>query len=181
MRLARWICILSVLIGLGVLASRTVLPSEQNGESWLQTSAATAFGTNLSTQTVVSSVPTTGILTVTIMPVVTTAGVGCVTGVQPYDWVDITMNWTAPGGTAESYTFMGAAGTFTLDVATNPRVDVGVWGPSLDTYFMASNGGWETYIVAKTGTAITYTASSQENGDSCTTVPEYTVFARASQ
>lgn len=183
--------ILGVLACVGAVVSRSAVrggrmqalpPTGGNAQSWLQTSAPTDFGTNLSMQTVVSSVPTAGAVTVAIMPVVTTAGVGCTKGGS----VDVTMNWTAPGGTSESYAFaLPLDGVVTL---TSSVLDEGSYAPVITflsnqntaAFSAARIGGWETSIVARAGTAITYNTNSALPG-SCTTIPEYTVFARASQ
>lgn len=186
MRLTLWVSII-MLFAFGTVASRTLVPpTEQTAESWLQTSAVTTFGTNLSTQTIVPAVPTTGVLTVAIMPVFTNGGSGC-TGGNPPSQVTVTMNWTGPDGTNQSYIFgLPNIGWPTL-IASHQ--DVGSSGPALSNLsnqnaVALSSGkvnGWEASIVASSGTAVTYTTSSFLNSSGCTSLPQYTVFARASQ
>lgn len=76
-----------------------------------------------------------------------------------------TLFFTAPGGTAESY---GPAG-IGISVGGNGTIDTGD-APTL----LAPQP-----IIAKVGTAITFTTTSALASTGCTTTPQYTVFAKA--
>jgi hypothetical protein len=124
-----------------------------------QTSAATNFGVNLSTQTLVSSVAATGPLTVSFGALQTLAGISC-TG-SATNAVTATLSWTAPGGNVKTFP------ASTLSITDNGALDSGTAQYTLTT------------IVAKSGTAVTYTTSSTLNSTACSPVPQYKVYARA--
>ena len=134
----------------------------------LQVSAATNYGVALGTQTVVSSLPTTGPVSVYFLIVVATAGSGCGAGTN-----SVTVNpltWTAPGGTVENInpsSNMGISANGTLDQGAS------TFGSTAFT-----NNGIQA-IVAKSGTAITYVTTSSLGSAGCSTVPQYQVYARA--
>lgn len=128
--------------------------------SGVQTSAGTNFGTNLSTQTVIASMPQTQMVTVNIATTQSLAGAGCGAGANT---VFATLAWTAPGNTAETIT-LG-----TLSISANGAVDSGV----------ATGTTTATSIVAKAGTAVTYTTTSVLNSAGCSPIPQYTIYAKA--
>lgn len=123
-----------------------------------QTSAATNFGVNLSTQTVVASVPNTGPMLLYTNLIQTLAGVGCGAGSNT---VTTTVTWTSPGGTVNT------PSSATLTISANGAVDSGATTPLL------------FQINPKAGTNITYTTSSALASAGCSPVPQYTVFAKA--
>lgn len=119
----------------------------------VQVSAATNFGTNLTAQTVVASVPVTGIVEVFTQPIVSQIGAGCSAGTNNVSAV--TLSWTAPGGTVETLA-SGTPISFTGNgVLDNPG---GV---------QMSNNGQSFSIAAKAGTAITYTTTSALGSTGC--------------
>jgi len=125
-------------------------------------SAATNFGTALGTQTLVSSVPATGTVFVAIQAIQTLVGAGCTNvtnSVQP------TLFFTAPGGTAESYGPVSVG----ISISGNGVIDTGD-APSLSA---------PQQIIAKAGTSITYTTTSTLASTGCSTVPQYTIYAKA--
>lgn len=134
----------------GCFAAASALP---------QTSATTNFGTNLTTQTIVASVPVTGMVIIYTQAVTTTIGVGCSAATNS---VTGTYSFTAPSGAVVST--LGING---LSFSGNGIVDIGSSGSGVD------------FIVAKAGTAITYTATSSLGSTGCTTVPQYTIYAKA--
>jgi len=125
-------------------------------------SAGTNFGTALGTQTLESSVPATGTVFVAIQAVQTVVGAGCTNvtnSVQP------TLFFTAPGGTAESYGPVSVG----ISISGNGVIDTGD-APSLSA---------PQQIIAKAGTSITYTTTSTLASTGCSTVPQYTIYAKA--
>jgi len=127
-----------------------------------QTSAATNFGVALSAQTVIASVPTSGPVTIQVIAVQSLAGVGCGAGTNT---ATPTVSWTSPGGTAES---VSASAANQLSMSANGAVDTG-----------AASVGLVTSILAKAGTAVTYTTASVLASAGCSTTPQYTVYAKA--
>jgi hypothetical protein len=131
-----------------------------------QTSAATNFGTNLTPQPVVALVPATGVVIVAVQAVQSLVGVGCGTGSNT---VSISVTITAPGGTGETINSL-----HTLTASANGTLDTGstqAGGNPISVYEMAVLAGSE----------ITYTTSSTLASTGCTTIPQYTVYARVSQ
>jgi hypothetical protein len=131
-----------------------------------QTSAATNFGTNLTSQVVVSSVPATGVVIVAIQAVQSLVGVGCGTGSNT---VSMSVSVIAPGGTGETVNSLHG-----LTASANGTLDTGsvtAGGNPISVYEMAVQAGSE----------ITYTTSSTLASTGCTTIPQYTVYARVSQ
>ena len=128
----------------------------------LQTSAPTNFGTALGAQTLVASVPQTGNVSVELTTVQSLAGVGCGAGTNT---ATPTISWTAPGGSAQS---CSASCANALSISANGSVDNGATTVSLNTS-----------VLAKAGTAITYTTASVLNSAGCSTVPQYTVYCKA--
>lgn len=144
-----------VQAGTGGLLTTTAGPCPvSNG----QTSAATNFGVNLTTQTIVASVPATGMFFVNVQPIVSTVGVGCSASSNT---VSITISFTAPNGTVS--TFPGGGLNFT----GNGVLDTGAVANGL------------SFITAKSGTTITYTTTSSLGSTGCSTTPQYTVYAKA--
>lgn len=145
--------------------------------STMVTSAATNFGTNLGTITMISSLPQSGFAHVTMGAGVVTAGVGCLSSTDTvYPTV---INWTAPGGTAESE---AADLPDFLSVSSNPAIDAG----NFFTYFITANSGgtigaYEFTVIAKQGTAITVTVDSALGGGGCSTTPQYEFYSRVTQ
>jgi hypothetical protein len=127
------------------------------GHAALQVSAATNFGTTLSTQTVVSSVPVTGPAILEFVAIQTLAGVGCSSVTNS---AQVSAQFTSPGGTAGSATFTA------LSITGNGAVDSG-------------NNAVASLNVVKAGTTITYTTTSTLSSTGCSTVPQYTIFAKA--
>jgi hypothetical protein len=119
----------------------------------VQVSAATNFGVNLSAQTVVASVPVTGIVVVFTRPVVSQIGASCSAGTNNVSAV--TLSWTAPGGTVETL-----AGGTPISFTGNGVLDN-------DSGVTTSNDGQSFNIVAKAGTAITYTTTSSLGSTGC--------------
>jgi hypothetical protein len=131
-----------------------------------QTSAATNFGTNLTSQVVVPNIPATGVVIVAVQAVQSLVGVGCGTGSNT---VSISVSTTSPGGSAGSLNNI-----HTLTVSANGTLDTGgpaISGNPISVYEMA--------VLA--GSTISYTTSSTLASTGCTTIPQYTVYARVSQ
>jgi hypothetical protein len=126
-----------------------------------QTSAATNFGTNLTAQTVISSVASTGMVTLSLQPIQTLAGASCTAASNT---VLATISWTAPGSTTPTLT------TATVTITGNGALDSGATANNTDFTF-----------VAKSGTAVTYTTTSALASTGCAPVPQYTVYAKAIQ
>ena len=132
--------------------------------SYTATSAGTNFGTNLTAVNIIASMPVTAAVQLVFQPVVSLVGVGCGAGTNSVNVSSV--NWTAPGGTAESI------GAFTaVSISANGTIDTG------------STGGQAQVVTnipaAKAGTAITYTTSSTLASAGCSTIPQYTVYAKA--
>ena len=133
-----------------------------------QVSAATNYGTALTSQTIIASMPVTGNVSVLLLPVQVTAGVGCSAATN-----SVTVNpltWTAPGGTVENInpsSNMGFTGNGVVDQGAS------TFGSSGFT-----NNGIQA-IVAKSGTAISYTTTSTLASTGCTTTPQYVIYAKA--
>ena len=132
--------------------------------SYTATSAGTNFGTNLTAVNIVASMPVTAAVQLVFQPLVSLVGVGCGAGTNSVNIASV--NWTAPGGTAESI------GAFTaVSISANGTIDTG------------STGGQAQVVTnipaAKAGTAITYTTSSTLASAGCSTIPQYTVYAKA--
>ena len=120
--------------------------------------ASTSFGTNLSSQTVLASVPATGAVQVSMVAVVDAVGTSC-TGATA-NTVTPTLSWTAPGGTPETSTgpVLSFTGNGTLDTAS--------------TTTMIS-------LTAQGGSAITLTTSSTLGSSGCSPAPKYRIYAKA--
>lgn len=125
-------------------------------------SAATNFGTTITNQTIIASLPSTGTVSIVAQAVQTLLGVGCGAGSNT---VGPSMAFTAPGGTVESY----APGALGISISANGTIDTG------DT----PNLNAPTQFVAKAGTAITFSTTSTLASAGCSTVPQYTVFIKA--
>lgn len=123
-----------------------------------QTSAATNFGTALAAQTIVFSQPIVSNLHIVLNLVQSLLGVGCGAGSNT---VTPTLAWTGPGGTSETLalTALSISANGTLDSFQNDVQD----------------------IVVNSGTAVTYTTASTLASAGCSTVPQYTVYAKAMQ
>lgn len=119
-------------------------------------SAATNFGANLATQTLVSSVISSTSLNIQIGSQQVTAGVGCGAGSNT---VFATLAWTAQGGNAQTQV------TTTLTISANGAVDSGA------TAFQTIT------IPVEIGTAITYTTTSTLVSTGCSTTPQYKIVA----
>lgn len=127
-----------------------------------QSSAATNFGAALSAQTIIASVPNTDTVRVTVLAVQTRVGVGCSASSNT---VTPNVAWTGPGGTAQNgnLPLQGITGNGALDNGSG---------------LQAGSGG-AMIIVAKAGTAVTYTTASSLGSSGCSTTPQYTIFAKA--
>ena len=133
-----------------------------------QISAATNYGTALGSQTIIASMPVTGNVSLLLIPVQVTAGVGCSAATNSVTVNPVT--WTGPGGTAES-----ANPSSNMGFTGNGAVDSGssTFGSSAFT-----NNGIQA-VVAKSGTAIAYSTTSTLASTGCTTVPQYVIYAKA--
>lgn len=133
-----------------------------------QVSAATNYGTALASQTIIASLPSTGNVSLTFLLQQVTAGVGCSAATNSVTVNGVT--WTAPGGTVET-----ANPSSNMGFTGNGAVDSGsaTFGTSAFT-----NNGLQA-IVAKAGTAITYTTTSTLASTGCTTTPQYVIYAKA--
>jgi len=131
-------------------------------QSYVQTSTATNFGSNLGTQIVISSVPGSGSFEVFIAFDIdqTLAGSGCSAGSNT---VTLTASYTAPGGTVINR----ASGTYTISA-----------NGSLDANLNGGPTGVNENFTAKSGTSITYTTTSSLGSSGCSPIPQYTIFAK---
>ena len=138
------------------------------GHVVLQVSAATNYGTALGSQTIIASMPVTGNVSLLLMPVQVTAGVGCSAATNSVTVNPVT--WTGPGGTAES-----ANPSSNMGFTGNGAVDSGssTFGSSAFT-----NNGIQA-VVAKSGTVIAYSTTSTLASTGCTTTPQYVIYAKA--
>lgn len=130
-----------------------------------QVSAATNYGVALGAQTIVSSVPVTGMVNIDMNVVQSLAGVGCSSVTNS---VTVTLSYTSPGGTARTSTLGGAQ-----NMTGNGTADQ----PGTISFGGATNES--SAIPAKAGTAITYTTASTLASTGCSTTPQYTVYAKA--
>jgi hypothetical protein len=148
----------------GATGAWTALPASTVNSS-SQTSAATNFGANLGSQTVISSVPTTGVVHLFFGVVESTAGVSCTVATNT---VGINLSFTAPGSTSETPSLSN-----NLSISGNGALDAG-------SYFAnsASTPGM-VMLVAKSGTSVTYTTTSVLASTGCSPIPQYTVWAKA--
>lgn len=138
------------------------------GHVVLQVSAATNYGTALGSQTIIASMPSTTSVSLLLMPVQVTLGVGCSAATNSVTINPVT--WTAPGGTAES-----ANPSSNMGFTGNGAVDQGA--ATFGTSAFTSNG--IQAIVAKSGTAIAYSTTSSLASTGCSTVPQYQIYAKA--
>ena len=134
----------------------------------IQVSAATNYGTALSSQTIIASLPSTGNVSLLFQLVQVTAGVGCSASTN-----SVTVNavtFTAPGGTVET-----ANPSSNMGFTGNGAVDSGAatFGTSAFT-----NNGIQA-VVAKSGTSLSYTTTSTLASTGCTTTPQYVIYAKA--
>lgn len=131
-----------------------------------QVSAATNFGTALASQTVVSSLPSTGMVSLSFNLVQVTAGVGCSASTN-----SVTINlvsYTTQGGSA--LTFNPSAN---MNITGNGAVDNGEPGSGVAGFNDV------TTFAAKGGTSLSYTTTSTLGSTGCTTTPQYTIFVKA--
>lgn len=118
-------------------------------------SAATNFGVALGAQTIISSAPVTGVYSILFTIVLTAAGSGCTSGGNT---VTPTLNWGANGVSPGVLSISG--------VGTGGGVVNGSQGITVAPLYMVSGG------------SLTYTTASTL-GATCSTPPQYTVFAKA--
>lgn len=122
-----------------------------------QTSAATLFNANLSTQTISAFAPT-GPVTINLNLIQSTLGVGCGAGTNT---VTPTIAWTGPGGTSETLALSA------LSISANGTLD--------------TNQNDSVTISAEVATKITYTTVGSLTSTGCSTTPKYTVYSKAVQ
>lgn len=139
----------------GVAAPAIVLAGNPFGNA-LITTAATNFGTALTAQTIIASSPLTGSLTVNLNVIQSLLGASCGAGTNT---ATPTLNWTGPGGTAES------AALSALSISANGALD--------------SFQNDTITIAVKAATAVTFTVASALGSAGCAPVPQYTVYAKA--
>ena len=120
-------------------------------------SAATNFGTALGAQTVIPVVVKQSPITMQISARQSLAGASCSAGTNT---ATITLNYTAPGATAETIS------PTVLSISANGAVDSGATAYQTFTF------------PAQTGSAVTYTVASALASTGCSPVPQYTVDAR---
>lgn len=131
-----------------------------------QTSAQTAYGANLSTQTILASTPFTGVYFVDVQAVISAGGTSCSAGSNT---VVVNVSYTNPFGGGATLVIGGpvASGNATA------QLGLGSGG--------SSGGSFQSllYLVAQVGTAITYTTTSTLASTGCSPPPQYTVYAKA--
>ena len=120
-------------------------------------SAATNFGTAISSTNVIASVPVTGVYNVSGSTYVSTAGVGCSAATNS---ATVTWAWTDATGTSQT-----ASGPLVSVTGNSTPGATTVSGPLA--------------IVAQTGTAISYSVASTLGSTGCSTTPKYTVQLKA--
>ena len=135
-----------------------------NATQSAQVSAVTNYGVALGAQTIVASVPVTGMVTVFMNSTQSLAGVGCSSATNS---VTPTISFTAPGGTVKTIAFSGA------NMTQNGAVD------TISAAALNGAANESASFPAKSGTAITYTTASTLASTGCTTTPQYTVYAKA--
>lgn len=131
-----------------------------------QVSAATNFGTALTAQTVVSSLSSTGMVSLSFNIVQVTAGVGCSAATNSAT-VNI-VNFTTQSGAASSFN-----PSANMNITGNGAVDSGEPGSGVAGFNDV------TTFAAKSGTLISYTTTSVLGSTGCTTTPQYVIYAKA--
>ena len=121
------------------------------------TSAATNFGSAIGSANLIASVPLTGVYSVGGSTYVSTAGAGCSSATNS---ATVTWAWTDATGTSQT--------------ASGPLVSV-TGNSTLGT----TTTGSALFIVAKAGTAISYSVASTLGSTGCSTTPRYTVQLKA--
>ena len=126
-------------------------------------SAATNYGANVGSTTIVASAPYTGEVTIMVSAVQSLLGVGCGAGTNS---VTFTLAFTAPGGTAETPALPSQT------ISANGTLDS-------NSYLSSSGGQAMATIAVKTGTSISFSTTSSLGSAGCSPVPQYTAYAKA--